>query len=305
MVYCLIRIIFNRIHNRAILSFGLGAVLLWAACGVAQAGLLDDQEARKQIAAERERLDQALERIGKIEDTLKSQALLDLFTQIEALKVEVSNLRGQIEVLNNSVDGSAKRQRDMYTDLDNRLRHFEQAPPGVISSSSPALPPATPVSAAANSKSAAKVATAPAAAASEDAAYEAAQAQRRSGNYPAAITGFQAFINQYPKSGLAPRAQYWIGDSYFNQRDFKQAIDNQQALIKNYPDSPSVPDAMLNIASSQLELGDSVAGKKTLEDVVTRYPVSDAAEKAKRRLDTLNVAAPATAGEGDTQPARP
>ena len=53
---------------------------------------------------------------------------------------------------------------------------------------------------------------------------QAAQGQRRIGNYQGAITAFQAFIDQYPKSILAPRAQYWIGDSYYNLRDFKRSI---------------------------------------------------------------------------------
>jgi TolA-binding protein len=48
-----------------------------------------------------------------------------------------------------------------------------------------------------------------------------------------------------------------------------------------------VPDALVNIASCQIELGDTAAARKTLDGVVTRYPASEAAEKAKRRLATL------------------
>mgnify|MGYP003339241064 CR=1 FL=1 len=73
---------------------------------------------------------------------------------------------------------------------------------------------------------AAAPAAAPAVAASPDETrvYEAAQQQRRIGNYKGAITSFQSFLGQYPKSGLAHRAQYWIGDSYFNLRDYRNAI---------------------------------------------------------------------------------
>ena len=117
------------------------------------------------------------------------------------------------------------------------------------------------------------------------------QAQRRLGNYQGAIVAFQNFIKQYPKSNLAPRAQYWIGDSYFNLRDFKLAIASQQTLIKTYPESPTVPDAMLNVASSQIEMGESIAGKKSLEEVVSKFPISDAADKAKRRLSAMNAVA--------------
>ncbi|HEV7821038.1 MAG TPA: tol-pal system protein YbgF, partial [Burkholderiales bacterium] len=269
----------------------------------------DDDEARKQIAAERKRIDdvkaqqQAVDaRLGKIEEAFKSQALLDLFTQIEALKVEVNKLRGQLEVLNNNGENTAKRQRDMYLDLDTRLRRFEQqgAPATGTEAPAGAAPPAA-GGAAATPPAVATAGSAPAANAdtgAETRAYEAAQGQRRVGNYQGAIVAFQNFIKQYPKSNLAPRAQYWIGDSYFNLRDFKLAIGSQQALLKAYPDSPTVPDAMLNIASSQIEMGDTTVGRKTLEELVAKFPVSEAAEKAKRRISGLSApgaGAPATA----------
>ncbi len=278
-------------------TFGCGAVLLLGALGIAHAGLFDDDEARKQIAAEKQRIDELKKqqeavdtRIGKLEESLKSQALLDLFTQLETLKLEMNKLRGQIEVLNNNIESTGKRQRDMYIDLDARMRRLEQQGGTAAIPAAPAA--AVPAAAPPASAPAAAAAMAPAAAtAAETRAYEAAQGQRRIGNYQGAIVAFQNFIKQYPQSNLAPRAQYWIGDSYFNLRDFKLAITSQQALIKTHPGSPSVPDALLNIASSQIEMGESNAGRKTLEDLAAKYPVSDAAEKAKRRLTGLNAPA--------------
>ncbi|MEO8443218.1 MAG: tol-pal system protein YbgF, partial [Betaproteobacteria bacterium] len=275
-----------------------GAVLLFAALGAtAHAGMFDDEEARKQIAAERKRIDdvkaqqQAVDaRLNKVEEAFKSQALLDLFTQIEALKLEMNKLRGQIEVLNNNVENATKRQRDMYLDLDTRVRRFEQqggpapateAPAGAGAPAATAGGAPTGVAPAAGS---AAVAAANVDAGAETRAYEAAQGQRRVGNYQGAIVAFQNFIKQHPKSNLAPRAQYWIGDSYFNLRDFKLAIGSQQTLLKTYPESPTVPDAMLNIASSQIEMGETAVGRRTLEELVAKFPVSEAAEKAKRRI---------------------
>ena len=48
-----------------------------------------------------------------------------------------------------------------------------------------------------------------------------------------------------------------------------------------------MPDALLNIASAQVELGETRAAQVTMSSIVKRYPSSDAAEKAKRRLSTL------------------
>lgn len=294
---------------RRALRAAAGALLL-AGAGFTQAGMFDDDEARRQVAVERKRVDDlraqqqsAEARLARIEDSLKNQALLDLFTQLESLKADLNKLRGQIEVLNNSVENSAKRQRDMYVDLDTRLARIEQQ--GAAAAAAPA--PASAAAAAAATAPAAAGSAAPAAAASAVAAtppgdptaetriYEAAQAQRRLGNYQGAIVGFQNFLKQYPKSNLAPRAQYWIGDSYFNLREFKLAVASQQALIKTYPDSPTVPDALLNIASSQIEGGEPAVGRKTLEDLVARFPLSDAADKAKRRLAAPNAPAAAAA----------
>ena len=292
-----------------------GAVLFFAAIGAtAHAGMFDDDEARKQIAAERKRIDdvkaqqQAADaRLNKMEEAFKSQALLDLFSQIEALKLEMNKLRGQIEVLNNNVENTGKRQRDMYLDLDTRMRRFEQqgsgapaaeAPAGAAGAAAATAPPAGGAAAAPPAGSP-PVGVANVDAGAETRAYESAQGQRRVGNYQGAIVAFQNFIKQYPKSNLAPRAQYWIGDSYFNLRDFKLAIGSQQTLLKTYPDSPTVPDAMLNIASSQIEMGETAVGRKTLEELVAKYPVSEAAEKAKRRITGLNASGPAaTAAPG-------
>jgi tol-pal system protein YbgF len=84
-----------------------------------------------------------------------------------------------------------------------------------------------------------------------------------------------------------PSAQYWIGNSYYALRDFKNAITAQEKLLSSYGDSAKAPDAMLNIASSHQEMNKKTAAKKTLETLIGRYPGSDAAEKAKRRLANL------------------
>ena len=255
----------------------------------AAAGLFDDDVARQQGVAQQKRIDELkqqneamLARLAKVEDDLKTSPVLDLAAQIEKIRQDLNSLRGQIEVLGNNIDGAAKRQRDMYVDLDTRLRRLEQ--PGASAPAPAGAAPPAPASGAAPAPAAAPAAASDAA---ESRAYDAAQNQRRIGNYQGAIAAFQGFLAQHPKSPLAPRAQYWIGDSYYNLRDFKNAIASQQKLIGAYPDSSSVPDALLNIASSQLELGDAASARKTMDGLVARFPLSEAAAKAKRRLATL------------------
>ena len=75
-----------------------------------------------------------------------------------------------------------------------------------------------------------------------------------------------------------------MGNSHFAQRDYKAALEAQRKLIAIYPNSQKVPDAMLNVASCQTELGDAAGARKTLEELVAKFPVSDAAERAQKRL---------------------
>jgi tol-pal system protein YbgF len=271
----------------------LGALILCSgvlAAAPAAAGLFDDEIARKQIADQQKRVDELRQqsdgmaaRLGKIEEDAKSQPVLALASEIEKLRDEMRSLRGQIELLGNNIEGVSKRQRDMYVDLDQRLRRFEQ--PGAAIAPSTGAAPAAAAAEAPKTAAAASTATV---GVDENETYERAQGQRRIGNYQGAITAFQGFVAKYPKSTLAPRAQYWIGDSYFNMRDFKNAIASQQKLVASYPDSASVPDALLNIASSQLEAGDTANARKTMDSLIARYPSSEAAEKARRRVANLS-----------------
>ena len=249
----------------------------------AYAGIFDDDVARKQIAEQTRRVDDLKSqsdsiagRIGKIEESLRNQPVLELVNQIEALKREIQSLRGQIEVVNNGIENNARRQRDMYVDLDTRMRRIEGGGGATAPAPGVEAPPAS-----------APTPSVAGASADEARVYEAAQQQRRNSNYQGAIASFQSFLGQYPRSPLAHRAQYWIGDSYFNLRDYKNAMASQQRLIATYPDSASAPDALLNIASSQAELGDNAAARKTMDTLVARYPASEAADKARRRMTTL------------------
>jgi tol-pal system protein YbgF len=118
----------------------------------------------------------------------------------------------------------------------------------------------------------------------EQRAYDAALDAFKRGDYPAAISGFSAFVKAYPRSPLAPSAQYWVGNAQYARKDYRASIASQRQLIQSYPDSPKVPDALLNIASAQADMGDAAAARKSLEELITKYPQSEAASKAKQRM---------------------
>jgi tol-pal system protein YbgF len=256
--------------KRVALFLTLTLSLGWASW--CSAGLFSDDEAHKKIEALQKQVQAMEERVAQMENAAKAQGV-GLLTQMEALKSDLAALRGQVEVHTHDIETTQKRQRDLYVDLDSRLRKLERVGGAAEGQAEPT-----------KSEASQPAAAAAEAVGDETKAYDAALALFKAGNYQGAITGFRDFANAHPNSNLAPSAYYWIGNSYFNLRDYKNAIANQQKLVSAYPSSPKVPDALLNIASCQQGLGEASAARKTLENIVAKFPLSNAAELAKKRL---------------------
>jgi TolA-binding protein len=62
----------------------------------------------------------------------------------------------------------------------------------------------------------------------------------------------------------------------------------QRRLLDTYPGSAKVPDAMLNMASALRDSGDVAGERRMLEQLVSRHPSSEAAEKARKRMAARN-----------------
>jgi tol-pal system protein YbgF len=257
----------------------------------ARAALFDDDEARRRIESLKVRIDQLEQTLAQRVDALEARnaGLVDLFKDVEQIKGDIAKLRGQFEVLSYELEQSQKRQRDLYVDLDSRLRKLEggpganAAPPPVPPPADAVPPPPGPPTTGSFSPPAPGAAR-PNDIASEQRSYDGALDQFKTGSYAAAAGSFQSFVRAYPKSPLAPSALYWAGNAQYAQKDFRGAITTQRQLLATFPDSQKVPDALLNIASCQLELGDAAGTKRSLEEIVAKYPTSEAAGKARQRL---------------------
>lgn len=64
-------------------------------------------------------------RVGKLEQSLSNQGLLDLSQELENLKREVKSLRGELENQTYALEQSKKAQTAVAADFDQRLRHLE------------------------------------------------------------------------------------------------------------------------------------------------------------------------------------
>ncbi len=238
---------------------------LWGlAVGSAQAALFEDDEARRAILDLRQRLEANNNALKAQADdnTQLRRVLVDLQSQVDSLQAEVKKSRGAQEQLARDVSDLQLRQRDAQTVLDERLRKFEPVTVNVDGQEFQVEQ-------------------------TEKRDYDAALDIFRKGDFAAAQTSLQRFLQRYPKTGYMPSALFWLGNASYAVKDYKASLNQFRQMLTLAPTHVRAPEAMLAVSNVQLELKDTKAARKTLEDLIKAYPQSDAAQAAKDRLAKL------------------
>ncbi len=219
-------------------------------------------------------------RVNRIE----SQTLVDFLTRLDRMQSDLQQLRGQIEEQTHTMDGMQQRQKDMYLELDARLRKLEQGgaatPPAADGGDNAATPPAV----SDNGSTPPPVAAAGNGADTAQAAYQQAFDLLKNGKYPQAIRSFHDFLGRYPDNALADNAQYWTAEASYVTRDYPAALTDFRKVIDRYPSSSKVPDAMLKIGFIYYQQNNWGKARDALNQVKIRYPASSAARLADERL---------------------
>lgn len=215
------------------------------------------------------------QRVDKLERAMDSQSVLRLLNRVEALQQEVQRLRGDLDVATHEVEALKTRQRELYMDLDQRLKE------------SKAAAPAAPLEAAAPAPVAPPAAGAPVSSGDETQRYQQAFNLFKEGKYDQAIEGFRAYLNANRQGAYADNAQYWLGEAYYSTQRYKEALQEFNKVVSNHPTSQKMPDATLKIGLSYYELADWPRARKQLEQVVANHPNTTIAKLAQARLDIM------------------
>jgi tol-pal system protein YbgF len=241
------------------------ALILLCALPAAQAGVFDDDEARKAILDLRKEARDGDARLEKnLSDATnridaQQRSTLELANQIQLLREEVAKLRGALEVQTNELANQQRRNKDLYGDLDARLKTLEPRKVSVDGREASVDR-------------------------SEEAAYNTALDQFKNGDMKGAQAAFTSFLQRYPQSGYAPLATYWQGAAQYGSKDFKGAQSTMTSFVQRYPDSPRVADAWLTIGNAQLDGGDKRSANKTFGKIINEFPGTNAAQLARERL---------------------
>jgi tol-pal system protein YbgF len=117
--------------------------------------------------------------------------------------------------------------------------------------------------------------------------YKSAYEALKRREHATAIAGFKTFLSRFPDHDYSDNAQYWLGEAYYDQADWKTALAEFRKVIKRYPGGNKAPDALLKIGFCYVKLGDAAAAGDVLQQVLQIYPKTDAARLAQKRLDEM------------------
>jgi tol-pal system protein YbgF len=115
-------------------------------------------------------------------------------------------------------------------------------------------------------------------------AFAAALKTFRAREHGQAVLELIDFVAKYPKHGLVPRAQYWIGEAYYVQRDYPQALLEFKRVLEMDPGALAAADAWLRIGMCHASLHQPAPATAAWQRVVREYPRTEAADKARSFL---------------------
>ena len=219
----------------------------------------------------------------------------ELTLQLDEMRRENRQLRGEIERLGYEIEQLKRKQRDIYLDIDQRISTLRSEP---ASTAAPTTPPATadqtarvpaPVAPSAAPAPVTDLTPEPAAPvdrAQIQAEYQAAYAllspqQRR---YAESAKAFEVFLEKYPQDELAANAQYWLGEAHYVSQQNAAALAAFEKVMSDHPKSTKAPGALFKIGRLHQAAGKQADARGAYERVLKDYPNSPAAGLARQRL---------------------
>lgn len=123
---------------------------------------------------------------------------------------------------------------------------------------------------------------------SEDELYTSALQTYDKGNYSTAREKFQELIAKYPESDKADNCQFWIGESFYQEKWYEKAILEYQKVIEKYPKGNKVQASLLKQGLSFYNIGDKQNASLVLNELIQKYPKSNEAIIASKKLKGFN-----------------
>lgn len=176
----------------------------------------------------------------------------DLGVEIQKTREEMSELRGQIESLEFKV---AKLEQDLELfkeDVDLRFAD------GSVSLPDEAVP-----------------------------LFEQGKKAYDAGKYRDARKAYEKFGEKFATHGKAAEAQYLLGMTYFQEKQWVTSVFKFQKVVEAHSKSAHVDDATYHIGAALMEMGRCKKAQQWLELVVEDYGNSEWASEARQKINRI------------------
>ena len=107
-------------------------------------------------------------------------------------------------------------------------------------------------------------------------------------DYPLAEQSFRTFLQKHPGDRLTADANYWLGETLFQQQRYRDAAESFLAVSTKFETTAKAPDAMLRLGQSLAAIGERDASCATFGELGRKYPrasvnVKQAVERERKR----------------------
>src|SRR5579864_5121637 len=206
---------------------------------------------------------------ARMNDKLEKQAVsVGQPIAVTSAKVDqMSNdFAGMKDALNDVVSRIGKLDQRLV-ELNNTVRTIQAPPP----------PPA----------GTEPTATVPTPSVPPDTLYDNAYRDRSGGKPDLALKEFGDYVQLYHDTDKAPAAQFWIGQIFFEQRDFPNAVKAFDQVLEQWGPNQKTAEAMLKKGQALVLMDKRTDGATEFRQVLAKYPRSDVAPKACSELKAL------------------
>jgi TolA-binding protein len=228
-------------------------------------------------------LQQSIDSINKVSTTI---AVLDasIRERDKTVAAPVANLGAKVDQMANefqsvrvTIDDLGSRLGKLQqnlVDLTNTLKVI-QAPP--------AAPPAGGSTAGPGSAS---MGAPPV---NADTLYSSGMRDKNGGSDDLALQEFNDYLRYFGNTEMAPNAQYYIGEIYYNRKDYANAVKAFDTVLERYSENNKTLDAMYMKGRALVLMGERSKGADEFRAVYNKSPRSELGAKSKAQLASMGL----------------